>query len=129
MVGAAVIIIAVAPGLSTMAAGLRVPQLPTAGQDLAVSDEMVDNIDERSQRAHFIYEGICLGLTIITVVALAYLALTSSTTPIVSTLLCLALCFAGAAARSASPAGCGCVVHDGAGCCRGSLRAGGSCGC
>lgn len=94
VVGAAVIIIAVAPGLSTMAAGLRVPQLPTAGQDLAVSDEMVDNIDERSQRAHFIYEGICLGLAIVTVVALAYLALTSSTTPIVSTLLCLALCFA-----------------------------------
>src|SRR5699024_4293230 len=73
-------------------AGLRVPQLPTAGQDLSVSDTPVDNVDERSQRAHFIYEGLCLGLSMFTLPALIHVAISSATTPAVSTLLALMLC-------------------------------------
>ena len=93
VIGIAVVLLAVAPGCPLWLPAC-VPQLPTAGQDLAVSDKSVDDIDGRSHRAHFVYEGICLGLTMVVVTALAYLALTSATTPIVSTLLCLALCFA-----------------------------------
>lgn len=92
VIAAAVIILASAPGLATAVAGLRVPQLPTAGQDLSVSDTPVDNVDERSQRAHFIYEGLCLGLSMFTLPALVHVAITSATTPAVSTLLALMLC-------------------------------------
>lgn len=94
IIATAIAILASAPGLSTMFAGLRVPQLPTAGQDLAVSDELVDDVDERSAQAHFIYEGMCLGASAAAISAVGYLALTSANTPIISTLLCLMLCAA-----------------------------------
>jgi len=92
VIAAAVIVLASAPGLATAVAGLRVPQLPTAGQDLSISDTPVDNVDQRSQRAHFIYEGLCLGLSMFTLPSLAHVAITSATTPVVSTLLALMLC-------------------------------------
>lgn len=94
IIAATIIVLAWAPGLATMIAGLRVPQLPTAGQDLAVSDELVDNVDQRSSRAHFIYEGLCIGLSIAAAIALGYLCLTSAHKPIISTLLFLMLCAA-----------------------------------
>src|SRR5690625_7993472 len=89
IIAAAIAILASAPGLSTMFAGLRVPQLPTAGRDLAVSDELIDDVDARSTQAHFIYEGMCLGICAGAVSAVGYLAHSSVNTPIISTLLCL----------------------------------------
>lgn len=68
---------------------------PTAGQDLAVSDELVDDdVDERSAQAHFIYEGMCLGVCAAAISAVGYLALPAPIPPIISTLLCLMLCAA-----------------------------------
>ena len=49
------------PGLATRAAGLRVPRLPTAGQDLGVADEVQPDVDARARRARHLHEGAALG--------------------------------------------------------------------
>ncbi|MFH0411130.1 type VII secretion integral membrane protein EccD [Corynebacterium sp. L4756] len=94
VIGISVVLVAFAPGISTMMAGLRVPQLPTAGQDLDISDEQAPDIDDRSRRAHFLYEGICFAIALMAAMALGYLALTSTPRLIVTVMLCLTLCAA-----------------------------------
>ena len=47
---AGIILLAAAPALTVATAGLKVPQLPTAGQDLAVSDAVQPDIDIRARR-------------------------------------------------------------------------------
>ncbi|MEJ6012739.1 type VII secretion integral membrane protein EccD [Corynebacterium sp. H127] len=49
------------PSLSTALAGLTVPRLPSAGQDLKVADQSIPNPEHRAQRATDILDGICLG--------------------------------------------------------------------
>lgn len=67
-----------APGISIRAAGLRVPQLPTAGQDLAISDAVTTDVDNKSRRAQELYEGMCIGMAIALVPAFFSLALTGT---------------------------------------------------
>lgn len=76
-----VILLATAPGLSTRLAGLKVPQLPTAGQDLAVSDSTQPDVDDRARRAGCIYDGICLGMAAVGSAAVFLLALTGTADP------------------------------------------------
>ncbi len=59
-----------APGLSMRAAGLRVPRLPTAGQDLAVADDPPTDVDDRARRALLLHEGMAVGATVVMTPAL-----------------------------------------------------------
>ncbi|WJY88994.1 type VII secretion integral membrane protein EccD [Corynebacterium confusum] len=75
---AVICLIAAAPGVVTRAAGLSVPQLPTAGQDLSVSDGHQPDVDARARRAQELYAGVCLGAGLAALPALAALALTGT---------------------------------------------------
>lgn len=76
---AVLVIIATSPGLSTQLAGIRVPHLPTAGEDLAVADgESLGadaDADARARRARALYDGTLLGCALAACPALAMLAL------------------------------------------------------
>lgn len=52
------------PGWATRSAGLQVPKLPTAGQDLGVADAVQPDVDSRAQRAVFVHEGLAAGAAI-----------------------------------------------------------------
>lgn len=75
---AGLILLAIAPGLTTRAAGLSVPRLPTAGQSLDISDDLPTNVDDRAVRAQRLYEGLAIGHTIALIPAWACLALAGS---------------------------------------------------
>ena len=78
VVAAAVIAVTIAPGLTARAAGLRVPQLPTAGEDLAVADGPPDDAGVQADRAQKLYAGLALGLALSVTPAALALALTGS---------------------------------------------------
>lgn len=69
----ALLVITVGPSLVTSWAGLKVPVLPTAGQDLAVSDGHQSDVDKRATRAIHLADGGSLGLAAVTVPAVAAL--------------------------------------------------------
>lgn len=77
---AGVILLATAPALTIATAGLKVPQLPTAGQDLAVSDELQPDVDDRATRAGYAYEGICCAIALCLIPALIALSFTGTGT-------------------------------------------------
>lgn len=77
---AGVILLATAPALTIATAGLKVPQLPTAGQDLAVSDERQPDVADRATRAGYAYEGICCGIALCLIPALIALSFTGTGT-------------------------------------------------
>lgn len=77
---AGVILLASAPSLTIAAAGLKVPQLPTAGQDLAVSDNLQPDVADRSTRAGLAYEGICWGIALCLIPAVIALSFTGTGT-------------------------------------------------
>lgn len=59
-----------APGMAMRLAGLRVPRLPTAGQDLAVSDDPPGDVDARARRALLLHEGLAVGTAVAMIPAL-----------------------------------------------------------
>ena len=65
VVAAGVVFIGQLPGLATRAAGLRIPRLPTAGQDLAVADEDPGDVDRQARRARRLHEGAALGAALL----------------------------------------------------------------
>ena len=54
-------LITTAPGIAGRWAGLRVPRLPTAGQNLAVSDDPPTDAPDRARRALDLHEGLAMG--------------------------------------------------------------------
>ncbi len=58
---AALALCAIAPTACTRLAGLRVPQLPTAGEDLADVEATQPDSERRARRARALYEGVLLG--------------------------------------------------------------------
>lgn len=72
------ILVAIAPGLTTRAAGLSVPRLPTAGQSLDISDALPTRVDLRALRAQALYDGLAFGLAAALIPAWAVLALAGS---------------------------------------------------
>lgn len=58
----ALLLLAFSPTISCGFAGLKVPRLPSAGQDLSISDETPSNPDEQAQRAAHILDGMLAGL-------------------------------------------------------------------
>lgn len=61
--------IAASPSLVTTLAGLRVPQLPTAGQDLSIADGNQPDVDDRALNARRLADGVSLGTAIVLVIA------------------------------------------------------------
>ncbi|MDO5670787.1 MAG: type VII secretion integral membrane protein EccD [Corynebacterium sp.] len=61
VVAAGVVFIAQVPTLATRAAGLKVPRLPTAGQDLQVTDGTPADIGTRAHRARHFHAGAAIG--------------------------------------------------------------------
>lgn len=107
LLAATVGLLAAAPLLTTRIAGLRVPQLPTAGQDLSVSDEEPTDNSLKARRAGQAYEGIAVGCALAGIPSLLLVALDAhaDATVVVSQALCV--CIAGGvivhAARHARP--------------------------
>lgn len=58
------LIVLVGPALATSWAGLRVPVLPTAGQDLAASDTDQPDVHDRALRAVHVADGLAIGLAV-----------------------------------------------------------------
>lgn len=75
------ICLVVTPGITARLAGLKPPRLPTAGQELAISDEPDLDVEDHARRAGKIYEGIALGLACGMVPALLILATTGAAAP------------------------------------------------
>ncbi|MFC6147413.1 type VII secretion integral membrane protein EccD [Corynebacterium nasicanis] len=65
IVAGGVVLLGQLPGLATRAAGLQVPRLPTAGQDLAVADEPAGDVDAQARRARLFHEGAALGAAVL----------------------------------------------------------------
>lgn len=53
------------PGAATKAAGLHVPALPTAGQDLTISDAAQPDVQHRARRAGQLTDGMAVGTAVI----------------------------------------------------------------
>lgn len=62
-----VILLTLAPGLVTGLAGLEVPRLPTAGQDLSIADGYQTDVDTRAVLAQKLLDGTCLGVGLLVV--------------------------------------------------------------
>ncbi|QGU03779.1 type VII secretion integral membrane protein EccD [Corynebacterium comes] len=61
VLAAGVVLMGQLPGLAMRGAGLRVPRLPTAGQELAVADEVLPDVDSRARCARHLHEGATTG--------------------------------------------------------------------
>lgn len=61
------------PGVAVRSAGLRVPRLPTAGQDLGVADELPTDTTDRARRALRLHEGSAVGAAFLLVPTLLFL--------------------------------------------------------
>lgn len=87
------VLLAASPLLTTRLAGLRVPQLPTAGQDLSISDEDPTDNSLKARRAGQAYEGIAVGCTLAGIPCLFLLALNAhaDATVVASQALCLSI--------------------------------------
>ncbi|MDY3126744.1 MAG: type VII secretion integral membrane protein EccD, partial [Corynebacterium sp.] len=59
-----VLLLAAAPRLSIALARIHVPFIPTAGQDLDITDEPDRRIEQKSVQAHQFYLGICAGIAL-----------------------------------------------------------------
>lgn len=57
------------PGVAAKAAGLHVPALPTAGQDLTISDAAQPDVQHRARRAGRLTDGMAVGAALIAVPA------------------------------------------------------------
>lgn len=102
----AFLLIILAPRLSAAIAGLTVPPLPAAGQDLKVSDHTLDRADERATQAAALFDGICLGTGLTASGALLTLGFIGDR-PGFTTALCLAAsaaCVLHAARHRSAPA-------------------------
>lgn len=58
---AGLVLLTAAPSLVTGLAGLEVPRLPTAGQDLSVADGHQADVDSRAARAQQLHDGVSAG--------------------------------------------------------------------
>lgn len=75
------------PGLASRAAGLKIPRIPTAGEELTQSDGYQLDVDERSANAVAIADAISAAAAACAVPALAWASFAGGTWPIA---LCLA---------------------------------------
>ncbi|MHA2788094.1 type VII secretion integral membrane protein EccD [Corynebacterium sp. S7] len=72
----ALLLVMVAPGLGTRLSGLKIPRVPTAGEELPNANDHQPDVDERAQCAKLIADGLLLGTCIGLVPGLVVLAIT-----------------------------------------------------
>lgn len=112
--GAATVAVAVAlacgwaaPAIAQTAAGLSVPRLPTAGEEVTLADVEVPDAAARAERARRVHAGVVCGAAAVAVVALPWLAWTTRGSSLAWFALAFALCVAAAcglhALRHADP--------------------------
>lgn len=66
--------VTVTPAVATRAAGLRIPRVPTAGQEFSIADDYQDDVDDRTARALAVTDGIGVGTATVSIPALALIA-------------------------------------------------------
>lgn len=91
MVLAGIVAVMLTPSVATRAAGLRIPRVPTAGQEFSIADDYQDDVDERSAAARSITAGISIATALCVIPALIALARTGG-----GWVFALCLCVAGA---------------------------------
>ncbi|MEJ5997559.1 type VII secretion integral membrane protein EccD [Corynebacterium sp. H130] len=85
----ACVFLLLAPNLATTLAGLSVPPLPAAGQDLKVADHTISDPDAKAVRATSLLDGLCIGIGLCASVALIYQGIHAAQ-PGFTTALCVA---------------------------------------
>lgn len=60
----ALLIVTAAPGIGTRISGLKIPRVPTAGEELPDANDQQADVDERAEQAKLIADGLILGLAI-----------------------------------------------------------------
>lgn len=86
-----IITVMLTPSFATRAAGLRIPRVPTAGQEFGIADDYQDDVDDRAAAARAITAGISLATAICVIPALVALARTGG-----GWVFALCLCASGA---------------------------------
>lgn len=71
---AGLVAISASPSIATTVAGLSVPRLPTAGQDLSVADGNQPDVDSRALRAGLVADGMALGTAAVMVPSILIVA-------------------------------------------------------
>lgn len=79
------------PSAATRAAGLRIPRVPTAGQEFGIADDYQDDVDERAHAARAITTGISVATAVCMIPALIILAFSGG-----GWVFALCICAAGA---------------------------------
>ena len=69
----ALLALAAAPGTATRVAGLRVPRIPTAGEEFSLSDGYQPDVDDRARQARSVAAGMTTGAGVAAVPALLVL--------------------------------------------------------
>lgn len=85
-----------APRLAIVAAGLKVPRLPSAGQTLSIADDDVSSCEDSALHAGHLHDGILIAATVLLLPGLLFVAL--SATDVGRGHYGLALCLAAAGA-------------------------------
>lgn len=88
---AALIAVMLTPAVATRGAGLRIPRVPTAGQEFSIADDYQDDVDDRTRTARRITDGMSGGTTVCALPALAATAFAGG-----PWVLAFCLCVAGA---------------------------------
>ncbi|WP_169332162.1 type VII secretion integral membrane protein EccD [Corynebacterium lubricantis] len=70
----ALLLVMVAPGLGTRLSGLKIPRVPTAGEELPDATDHQPDVDERAEAAKLIADGLLLGTSLGLLPALVLLA-------------------------------------------------------
>ncbi|RNE48870.1 type VII secretion integral membrane protein EccD [Corynebacterium alimapuense] len=78
MVAVGIPLIGMTPALAARCAGLKVPRLPTAGQDLSVADHIQDDVGDRARRALLVHEGLAIGTALALIPAMVIIGVEGS---------------------------------------------------
>nr|VDG62370.1 type VII secretion integral membrane protein EccD [Streptococcus thermophilus] len=79
------------PAVATRGAGLRIPRVPTAGQEFSIADDYQDDVDVRARQARAITDGLGIGTAACMIPALVTVAVAGG-----GWIFAFCLCVAGA---------------------------------
>lgn len=88
---AGLVTVMLTPAVATRAAGLKIPRVPTAGQEFEIADDYQDDVGERADSARRITDGLGVGTAMCMVPALVLVAMAGG-----SWVFAFCLCTAGA---------------------------------
>lgn len=67
-------VVMLTPAVATRGAGLRIPRVPTAGQEFSIADDYQDDVDLRTRQARAITDGLGVGTAVCMIPALVSIA-------------------------------------------------------